>query len=137
MPDRNAPVNNTPYDEQELRYFRNLLLKEHQETSKEVQRLEDSLETQNVMENDRASSQDHHTGNLGTTEEEKETLYILNEKNREKLEEINAALIRIDNGTYGICEASGKKIERGRLEAIPYARNSITKEKKEEAKNSR
>ena len=42
-----------------------------------------------------------------------------------QLIEVNAALDRIEKGTYGICEACGKPIEVERLEANPSARNSI------------
>jgi RNA polymerase-binding transcription factor DksA len=39
-----------------------------------------------------------------------------------RLAEVNAALLRIEEGTYGICEVSGEKIEEDRLEANPAAR---------------
>ncbi len=42
-----------------------------------------------------------------------------------ELEEVKAALSRIDAGTYGISEKSGKPIERERLEANPSARTSL------------
>lgn len=37
------------------------------------------------------------------------------------LELVNNALLRIDNGTYGICAVSGEDIEPERLEAVPFA----------------
>lgn len=42
-----------------------------------------------------------------------------------QLIEVNAALDRIKNGKFGICEKCGKPIEKGRLEANPSARISI------------
>jgi hypothetical protein len=36
---------------------------------------------------------------------------------------VNAALDRIDRGTFGACEECGAKIEKGRLEVLPYARH--------------
>lgn len=42
-----------------------------------------------------------------------------------QLNEVRAALQRIEDGTYGTCEISGKPIERDRLEANPSARTSI------------
>ena len=44
-----------------------------------------------------------------------------------QLAEVDAALERIKNGTYGLDEATGKPIDRARLEANPSARNSIKK----------
>lgn len=41
------------------------------------------------------------------------------------LEEVEAALRRIEKGTYGLCEANGEKIAVARLKAIPYARYCI------------
>ena len=40
---------------------------------------------------------------------------------RELLRKVGKALERLDNGTYGICEVSGKPIPLARLEALPYA----------------
>lgn len=37
------------------------------------------------------------------------------------LDLVNNALLRIENGTYGICAVSGEEIEPERLEAVPYA----------------
>ena len=42
-----------------------------------------------------------------------------------QLIEVDAALDRIEKGTYGLCEKCGKPIEKARLEASPSARNSI------------
>ncbi len=43
--------------------------------------------------------------------------------------EIDQAIDRIRNGTYGICEMTGKPIEPGRLEAIPWTRFSLEAER--------
>ncbi len=45
---------------------------------------------------------------------------------RETLQEIDAALTKFDNGTYGICESCGGPIAEARLEAMPAARLCIT-----------
>ena len=44
---------------------------------------------------------------------------------RNLLREIDDALERIENGTYGICEGTGRRIKAARLEAIPWARHCI------------
>ena len=46
-------------------------------------------------------------------------------KNQQVVEEIDAALKRIDDGTYGVCEYSGKNIPKERLIAIPWARERV------------
>ena len=40
---------------------------------------------------------------------------------KQNLELVNNALLRIENGTYGICAVSGEEIEPARLEAVPFA----------------
>lgn len=57
-------------------------------------------------------------------EELEENKVILN-KLEPQYKEVNAALERIEKGTYGICEVSGEEIERERLEANPSARTSM------------
>ena len=54
------------------------------------------------------------------------------ENQSEVLKEIAAALLRMEKGTYGICEKTGKKILRARLRAIPYARLTIEAQMEEE-----
>lgn len=42
-----------------------------------------------------------------------------------ELEQVNHALLRIENGTYGICAVSGEPIEPERLEAVPFATTCV------------
>lgn len=56
---------------------------------------------------------------------EKELLFELSDNERTTLDMIEAAIRKIDNGTYGLCEATQRPIGRLRLEAIPYCRYSI------------
>ena len=54
---------------------------------------------------------------LGSSEFEKGLALV--QRNREQLAEVERALEKIDNGTYGICDSCGKPISPNRLEAIP------------------
>jgi DnaK suppressor protein len=56
---------------------------------------------------------------------EKELLFELSDNERNTLDMLDAAIRRVDNGTYGFCEATQRPIGRARLEAIPYCRYSI------------
>ena len=56
---------------------------------------------------------------------EKELLFELSDNERGTLDMIEAAIRKVDNGTYGLCEATQRPIGRMRLEAIPYCRYSI------------
>jgi DnaK suppressor protein len=57
--------------------------------------------------------------------EEYETNKGVMDKLQKQLSEVDAALERIENGTYGICENTHKPIDRDRLEANPSARISL------------
>lgn len=50
-----------------------------------------------------------------------ETLEVIGEAARDELVRVNAALVRIDAGLYGLCDECGEPIEDERLEAVPYA----------------
>ena len=55
-------------------------------------------------------------------ERDRQLHHILTDREREKLFEIDEALQRIEDGTYGICEECGKKILESRLRVMPFAR---------------
>lgn len=71
------------------------------------------------------SSVDNHPGDLGTEKFEREKDYTLNEHAKKQLEEIEAALERIQQETYGYSEKSGKPIPYERLKAMPTARYRV------------
>ena len=56
---------------------------------------------------------------------EKELSFELSDNERTTLDMVEAAIRKIDNGAYGLCEATQRPIGRLRLEAIPYCRYSI------------
>ena len=62
-----------------------------------------------------------HMADVATDMYDKEFSLGLASHDREVLHKINAALKRIDDGTYGFCLATGKPISQARLKAIPYA----------------
>jgi DnaK suppressor protein len=66
-----------------------------------------------------------HMADMGTDNYEQEFTLGLMEKDRKLLRDLNDALAKIQNGTYGICEGTGKPITKARLEAQPWARYSI------------
>jgi RNA polymerase-binding protein DksA len=68
---------------------------------------------------------DNHLGDTATAMYDRELDDGLEEGARETLVEIDAALQRIEDGTYGICEVCGKPIGAERLSAIPWARLCI------------
>jgi RNA polymerase-binding transcription factor DksA len=62
---------------------------------------------------------------VGTDNFEQEFTLGLIESERQFLRDIQEALIRVDEGTFGICLGTGKPIPRVRLEAVPWAKYTI------------
>jgi RNA polymerase-binding protein DksA len=75
---------------------------------------------------------DNHPGDVATITFDREIDYTLEENEERLLAEIDAALERIDEGTFGICQTCGKPIGAERLEAVPYTTQCIECKRKEE-----
>jgi RNA polymerase-binding protein DksA len=67
-----------------------------------------------------SGSADNHPADTATETVDREIDYTLEENSTNVLREIEAALERIDAGTYGICETCGRPIEPERLEHLPW-----------------
>jgi RNA polymerase-binding protein DksA len=68
-----------------------------------------------------ATASDNHMGDVASTTLDREIDYSLGDNSEQVLAEIDAALKRIDDGTYGICTKCGREISLERLEARPWA----------------
>ena len=66
-------------------------------------------------------TQDNHLAETATATLDREIDYTLEENSEQILGEIDAALKRIEDGTYGICTNRGEQISIERLEALPWA----------------
>lgn len=83
----------------------------------------DTLRTR--AEGSDASGFGMHTGDAGSDAYDRDFALNLLSQERDSLFEIDAALKKIQEGTYGICELSGKPIPHIRLEARPFARYTV------------
>jgi DnaK suppressor protein len=79
-----------------------------------------------------SGSADQHMADTGTETVDREIDYTLEETDGRLLSAIDAALARIDAGTYGICVNCGAQIAPERLEAMPWATLCIDCKRKEE-----
>jgi RNA polymerase-binding protein DksA len=119
-----APVKKekiVPLSKQDLQYFRNLLLERRREIIGDV----GSMESEAFKGGSNLSNMPIHMADVGTDNFEQEFTLGLIESERQVLREIQEALVRIDNGSYGICLGTGKQIPRVRLEAVPWAKYTI------------
>jgi DnaK suppressor protein len=79
-----------------------------------------------------SSSADQHLADTATETVDREIDYTLEASDGRLLAEIDAALGRIENGTYGTCVNCGAQIPPERLEAMPWATLCIECKRKEE-----
>jgi DnaK suppressor protein len=107
------------YFRQKLLRWRAELLVESKETISEMQ--EDNLQKPDIA--DRASAETDHALELRTRDRE-----------RKLISKINAAMEKIDEGTYGYCEETGDPISIARLEARPIATLSLEAQERHERK---
>jgi len=79
------------------------------------------------------------TYDLASEERDREINFILSDREREKLQSIEEALERIEDGSYGICESCESDIAEARLLALPFTRLCVTcqGEREKEAKMNR
>jgi RNA polymerase-binding protein DksA len=71
------------------------------------------------------SSMPIHMADVGTDNFEQEFTLSLMENDEETLGQIEAALERIEDSTYGICVECGGKIAKARLQALPYTPHCV------------
>jgi RNA polymerase-binding transcription factor DksA len=76
-------------------------------------------------EGSEASAFGMHQADAGSDAYDRDFALSLLSQEQDALYEIDQALKRIEVGTYGVCEMSGKPIPRARLEAIPFARFTV------------
>lgn len=107
-------------------YFRGKIL----QWKKEI--LSGSLETIKQMQQDTSSEADPN--DRASSETDRFLELRTRDRERKLLEKLEAALLRIDNGTYGYCEETGEPIGLERLEARPIATLSIEAQERHEKK---
>lgn len=111
------------------KYYNMLVdLRKHHSTGVE-QRSEEVLKRSAKEDAGDLSSYGQHLADAGSESFERDMAYNLISNQKEILAEIEEAIKRIKNGTYGICEVTGQPIPESRLSSIPYTR--CTKEGQE------
>ncbi|MDR8390665.1 molecular chaperone DnaK [Aliifodinibius sp. S!AR15-10] len=114
----------SPYTDEELEYFKEIIIKKRDEAEQELESLQNSL--RESMENaSDESAYSFHMADAGTDAQEREKTYMLYNRTRKFIRYLDDALKRINNKTYGVCKVTGKKISKGRLEAVPHTQLSI------------
>lgn len=116
----------SPLSAKEIAAFKTLLLQRRREIHKNVHEIEgETLRKSRLDASGDLSSMPIHMADLGTDNFQQEFSLGLMDSERQIITEIDDALHRIEAGTYGICEGTGKPIAKARLEAQPWARYSV------------
>lgn len=100
------------------------LLEERERIERLIAAREGDVEESGASD-DEAAPEEYERGDLSRSIVEGEQQQALLADLRANLEEIDAALERIENGTYGIDEETGEPIAPERLEAFPTARTNV------------
>lgn len=108
------------YSRQELEEFREIILKKLDEANDEKKRLAESL--REVSGN---SVDSFNMTEFGNESQEKEQLEILLARQNKFILNLQNALARIQNGTYGICKETGKLIPKERLRLVPHTTTTV------------
>lgn len=112
-------------------HFRDRLLEERQRAQEALDYIHE--ESRGQLEDEREEIQsDNHPGDMATSTFDRELDYTLEENVERALAAIDAALQRIEDGTYGTCETRGEPIGAERLEALPWTTQCIDCKRREE-----
>lgn len=110
----------------ELQHFRELLIVKLKEITGDVDHFEaESLKKSRLDASGDLSSMPIHMADIGSDNYEQEFALGLMDSERKLVHEILAALKRIDDGSYGICEGTGEPIPKPRLDGIPWTRYCV------------
>ena len=123
----------TRYSDEELQEFKQLILAKLEKASLEYDRLRDNLT--NLDGNDIAdTSPTFKVLEEGANTLNKEAVGQLAQRQMKFIQNLQAALVRIENKTYGVCRKTGKLIPKERLRAVPHATLSIEAKNEERTK---
>ena len=110
------------YSAEELREFEEIILQKLESARHELQFALSSL--------NRSAGNDTLPNNMSNLEDgseslEREQISQLAIRQRSFIKQLENALVRIKNGTYGVCQGTGKLIDKDRLRAVPHTTHSI------------
>ena len=119
----------TRYSDQELAEFRQIILEKLRKAQEDYEMYRNSI-TQEDGNDTQDTSPTFKVLEEGAATLSKEEAGKLAQRQLKFIQHLQAALVRIENKTYGICRETGKLISKERLRAVPHATLSI------DAKNS-
>ena len=120
-----TPEDKTRYSDDELKEFETLIKGKLEKAKEEFRILKDTLNRTNDAGTDSTSGGNTKVLEDGAETAEKENLSQLAARQLKYITNLENALVRIKNRTYGICSVTGKLISKERLIAVPHTTQSI------------
>lgn len=113
----------TCYSNEELQFFKELILQKREEAIHNLELLNEAVAGSNNDVNDTAPTfKNLEEGRDVLSKEENAKLAVRQQK---FIKDLDAALIRIENKTYGVCRITGKLIPKERLMIVPHATTTV------------
>ncbi len=102
-------------------------------------KLHSEIETELRAEREANKDEGMDTYDLASEERDREINFILSDRERIKIQQIDDALERLEESTYGVCESCGLEIAEERLLAMPFTRlcHDCQQEQEKEARSQR
>ena len=122
----------TPFSDEELEHFKELLLQRRREAKEEIEQMREQINEAKEQADDN-SAYGVHMADAGTDAMEREKLHLMISRQQKYIGYLDRALERIENETYGICRVTGEPIAKERLEAVPHTEISIEAKRKEKS----
>jgi DnaK suppressor protein len=112
------------YSAEELKEFEQIILGKLEDSKSELNYLRETLSKKNDSGTDKTSGNSKVMED-GAETAEKENMNQLAVRLQKFIGSLEKALMRINNGTYGVCVESGKLISKERLRLVPHTQHSI------------
>lgn len=125
-----AEIQKTRYSDEELEEFRQIILDKLEKARKDYNLLKNAI-THEESNDTEDTSPTFKVLEEGATTLSKEEAGKLAQRQVKFIQHLEAALVRVENKTYGICRETGKLISKERLRAVPHATLSIEAKKKQ------
>ena len=120
-------------DKKTLKIFKELLLKKKADLIKGIEHITgDTLKTSQRDAAGDLSAYSLHMADMATDNYDREFALNLADNEQKILSRIEAALDKIDEGVFGLCESCNKKIAQVRLKVVPYAELCVPCQEKQE-----
>ncbi|MCF6237948.1 MAG: TraR/DksA family transcriptional regulator [Candidatus Marinimicrobia bacterium] len=113
------------YNKTTLKKFRELLLSERRQIVEDLDYQKSELNKTITDGTGELSSATYHMADVGTDMAEREKTSMFAHRQAKYLSDVDEALGRVDNETYGVCIICGDLIEEGRLIAAPIAKYHV------------